>query len=82
MLRVMRQASKVIKMDVGNLDNYYNKTVLNKLDKIVKDVSHPMNYIYCFNKSGRLRPISNNSSRFRNSFFNNSVFLFNSNFKR
>ena len=81
--RVRRVAQRIIGQDLPSLSNLFEQRVLSKMEKIMKDQSHPLNKNYTFNRSGiRLRVPRTNRARFRQSFVANSIHMFNLNAKR
>ena len=76
--RVRRVAQRIIGDDLSSITNLFEQRLLSKLDKIMKDQSHPLNQQYSFNRSGiRLRVPRTNRKRFRLSFVPNSIHTFN-----
>ena len=77
--RVRKAAERIIGSSLPTLSSIYEGNLLNKINKIKKDNSHPFNKLTVFNRSGiRLHVPITRTSRFRNSFIPEAIHLYNS----
>ena len=79
-----RKLNKIVKMAMKlgaqstPLDELYNSCVIKQVDKVMKDVNHPLHKNYTFLRSGRRLSVPICSKdRFRHSFVPKSIKLFN-----
>ena len=72
--KIVKIASKIIGSDLPTLESIYLERIRLKSNKILKDKSHPANYIFELLPSGRrFRSIKCKTSRMRNSFFSKAI---------
>ena len=72
--KIVKIASKIIGSDLPTLESIYLERIRSKSNKILKDKSHPANYIFELLPSGRrFRSIKCKTSRMRNSFFSKAI---------
>ena len=77
--RPRKIAQRIIVIDLPNIESRYIKQSIDKVKSIMKDITHPLNSCYIFNRSCiRLCHTPTRLSRFRNSFIPDSIHIFNS----
>ena len=80
--RVMKTASRVIGLPVKQLEEIAIAAVMDKLNHIIEDETHPLHEQLVFNRSGRFRLPKMRTNRFRRSFLPHAMTLYNQEFKR
>uniref|UniRef100_A0A6I8QMV9 Reverse transcriptase domain-containing protein n=1 Tax=Xenopus tropicalis TaxID=8364 RepID=A0A6I8QMV9_XENTR len=78
--RVVRLAERIICIKLPDLQSIYNKRCWTKARKIMKDLSHPDNGLFCLLRSGRcFRSLKANTERLKRSFFPQAIRALNHN---
>ena len=68
--RIVKNASKIIGTELPTLDSLYEKRVITRSNKIIKDLSHPASHLFQLLPSRRrYRFIKTKTERFRNSLY-------------
>ena len=75
--RITRVASKIIGINVKELNDIYEKALMAKLQLIYTDVTHPLNQQVTFTRSGRIVPSVKRTNRHKFSFLPSAIHLFN-----
>ena len=80
--RITKTASRIIGIDVRELNDICEKALSAKFDLICADRSHPLNSEIKYSRSGRIVPSLTRTNRYKFSFLPCAIRAFNLNFKR
>ena len=75
---VVRSAERIIGTSLPSLESIFNDRTQNRTAAILKEQSHPANYIFTFLRSGRRLRTFYGNKRFTNSFYPTAVRIYNS----
>ncbi|KAI7806272.1 hypothetical protein IRJ41_003060 [Triplophysa rosa] len=77
--RTVRTAEKIIGAPLPTLQELYTSRVRKRAQKITLDLSHPSHHLFTMLPSGRrYRALSTKTTRHKNSFFSQAIYLLNS----
>ena len=74
---ITRAASKLIGINVKELNDIYTKVLMTKLELIYTDATHSLNSQVTFSRTGRIVPSLKRTNRHRFSFLPSAIHLFN-----